>query len=294
VGDRRVPRAQDGLAPGRPVTVPAAGAELTLREWGDEDARPLLYWHGLNPFGALELNEAGPAWAECGFRVLSFAAPGIADPTAFPEPEAYRPTRLADLVVEVAAGLGIDRFAFVGWSWGASIGVHLGARHRDRLDALVLLDAGHTDVPGEADQELDAIVAWFTEQHERFRFESWDAFLAAARATRPRWRPALEERLRAGMQETDGAIVARSDRRAAAAAWHGLLQEQPSSTHGALGSGDLPILLVIATENDTSAEVERFRAAVPGAEVRRVDSGHDLLADAPEETIRLVADFLLR
>jgi pimeloyl-ACP methyl ester carboxylesterase len=294
VGDRRVPRAQDGLAPGRPVAVPAAGVELTLREWGDEDARPLLYWHGLNPFGALELNEAGPAWAERGFRVLSFAAPGIADQDAFPEPETYRPTRLADLVVEVAAGLGIHRFAFVGWSWGASIGVHLGARHRDRLDALVLLDAGHTDVPGDADQELDAIVAWFTEQHESFRFESWDAFLAAARAMRPRWRPALEERLRAGMQEVDGAIVARSDRRAAAAAWYGLLREQPSSTHATLGSGDLPVLLVIATENDTAAEVERFRAAVPGAEVRRVDSGHDLLADAPEETIRLVADFLLR
>jgi hypothetical protein len=50
---------------------------------------------------------------------------------------------------------------------------------------------------------------------------------------------------------------------------------------------------VIATANDTTAEIERFRAAVPQAEVRRVDSGHDLLADAPEETIRLVADFLL-
>jgi hypothetical protein len=34
-------------------------------------------------------------------------------------------------------------------------------------------------------------------------------------------------------------------------------------------------------------------ATATGAEVRRVDSGHDLLADAPEETIRLVADFLL-
>ena len=30
VGHRRVPRAQDGLAPGRPVTVPAGGVEPTL------------------------------------------------------------------------------------------------------------------------------------------------------------------------------------------------------------------------------------------------------------------------
>lgn len=94
------------------------------------------------------------------------------------------------------------------------------------------------------------------------------------------------------MHEVDATIVARADRRAAAAAWHGLLQEQPSSTHATLGGDDLPILLVIASENDTAAELERFRAAVPHAVVRRVESGHDLLADAPEETILLVAEFL--
>jgi pimeloyl-ACP methyl ester carboxylesterase len=198
----------------------------------------------------------------------------------------------ADLVVEVADQLGIGRFAYVGWSWGASIGVHLGARHRDRLEALVLLDAGHTDIPGDPERTLDDILAGISEQRERYRFDSWDAFFAAARETRPRWRPELEERLRAGMHEVDGAIVACSDRRAAAAAFHGLLQEQPSSTHAALGATDLPILLVLASGNDTAAEVERFRAAVPHAELTSVDSSHDLLADAPEETIALVAGWL--
>jgi hypothetical protein len=38
--------------------------------------------------------------------------------------------------------------------------------------------------------------------------------------------------------------------------------------------------------------VERFRAAVPHAELTSVDSSHDLLADAPEETIALVAGWL--
>jgi len=274
--------------------IAARGIELTLREWGPEDGRPLLYWHGLNPFGALELNEAGPTWADAGFRVVSFAAPGIADPTAFPDLTAYRPTRLADLVVEVADRLDIGRFAYVGWSWGASIGVHLAARHRDRLEALVLLDAGHTDIPGDPDQSLDDVLAGVSEQHERYRFADWDAFVAAARETRPRWRPALEERLRSGMHEVDGAIVARSDRRAAAAAFHGLLQEQPSSTHAALGASDLPVLLVLATGNDTAAEAERFRAAVPHAELTSVDSSHDVLADAPAETIALVAEWLGR
>jgi len=51
---------------------------------------------------------------------------------------------------------------------------------------------------------------------------------------------------------------------------------------------------VLASRNDTRAEVERFRAAVPQAELRTIESSHDLLADAPEETIQLVAEWLSR
>jgi lipase len=280
------------VAPNRTLTATVGHADVVVREWGEPGGKPVLYWHGLNPFGALQLTEAGPVWASRGFRVLSIAAPGIADSPPLVDPTGYRPTRLADLVAGLADSLGIARFAYVGWSWGASIGVHLAVRYPRRLDALVLLDAGHTDIPAEPDQTLEDVLAEMGEQHERYRFESWDAFLAAARETRPRWRPELEEQLRAGMQEEAGEIVARPDRRAAAAAWHGLMQEQPSSTQAALGALDLPILLVLASRNDTAAERQRFRAAVPQAEVVTIDSGHDLFADAPEETATLVADWL--
>lgn len=292
MGDRRVPRAEDGLAPGRPVTVPVAGVQLTLRQWGPNNGAPLVYWHGLNPFGALELNEAGPQWARAGFRVLAVAAPGIADSDSFRDLRAYRPTGLADVVTAAADELGLDRFTYVGWSWGASIGVHVAARHPERVQALILLDAGHTDIPGDPSQPLEEILGGLSAQQERYRFADWEAFFTAARETRPRWRPALENRLRAGMHEVEGDIVARSDRRAAAAAWHGLLQEQPSTTHAALGRTGLPVLLVLATGNDTSEELERFRAAVPQVETRTIESGHDLLADAPEETIVAVSSWL--
>ena len=266
---------------------------LTVREWGDADGRPLIYWHGLNPFGALELNEAGPAWADAGFRVVAVAAPGIADSPSLPDLTAYRPTRLAELVLHVADVLGLRAFAYVGWSWGASIGVYLGACHAKRIDALVLLDGGHVDIPGDPGRSLEDVLAELSAQQERYRFGSWDEFLAAARETRASWRPALEERLRAGMKEdANGGIVARSDRRAAAAAWHGLLQEQPSLAHEALGRSGIPVLLVVATRNDTTAEVERFRAAVPQAETLEIDSDHDLLANAADETIRVVREWL--
>jgi pimeloyl-ACP methyl ester carboxylesterase len=266
---------------------------LTVRVWGAENAEPLLYWHGLNPFGALELNEAGPAWAELGFHVVAIAAPGIVDTKPMRDLAGYRPSRLADLVVGLADASGLERFAYAGWSWGASIGVHLGARHPERLDALVLLDAGHTDIPGDPSRSLDDVLADFSSQQEQYRFASWDDFLAAARANRPSLRPAVEERLRAGMREdANGEIVPRSDSRAAAAAWHGLLHEQPSSARAALGRSGIPVLLVVATQNDTAEELERFRAAVPQVETRGIDSDHDLLATAAEETIETVGEWL--
>jgi hypothetical protein len=69
-------------------------------------------------------------------------------------------------------------------------------------------------------------------------------------------------------------------------------QEQPSSAHRQLGREKLPILLVTASHNDTAAERDRFRRSVPHAEVRELESGHDLLADAPDETIALVSEWV--
>jgi pimeloyl-ACP methyl ester carboxylesterase len=273
----------------------ASGVPIRVRVWEHRaGGLPVLFWHGLNPFGALQLNEAGPALAGIGFTVVSIAAPGMADSPPLRDPTGYRPTRLAGLVTGVADALGVDRFAFIGWSWGASIGVHLTARAPERLRAVVLLDAGHTDIPGDASQTLDAAMDAVAGSPERYQYEDWDPFLEAAREGQPNWRPALEERLRAGMVERDGAVVAASDRRAVAAAWHGLLQEQPSTTFGALGTTAVPMLLVVGSRNDTAAELRRFRTAVPACAIETIDAGHDLLADAPRETVDLVASWLLR
>ncbi|MEN3341705.1 MAG: 3-oxoadipate enol-lactonase [Actinomycetota bacterium] len=272
------------------TTVAAGGVEIVVREWGAGDGRPLVFWPGLNPFGALQLNEAGPVWAARGYRVLAVAAPGGGESPPLADREAYLPTRLARLVLAVADRLGLGAFVFVGWSWGASIGVHLAARHSARLRALVLLDAGHTDV--ELEGTLETLEREFARDQERYAFAGWDEYLDAVRGRARSWRPALEDRFRAGMVERDGSVVPRSDPRAAAWALHGVAAEPPSSTHELLGRLDLPILLVLGAENDTAREAAHFRAAVPHAAVSSMRSGHDLLADAPDETANLVGDWL--
>jgi pimeloyl-ACP methyl ester carboxylesterase len=241
------------------------------------------------------LNEAGPLWAERGFRVVAPAAPGMGESPAFGDLEDYRLTRLADLIPEVADRLDLDRFDYVGWSWGASIGVHLAARHPDQLTALALLDAGHTDVHDVmvwTDSIVEERIAAF--EAEAPSFSGWDELLALASERATDWRPALEERLRAGMEERDGRIVAGGSLAAAGAALHWVGAERPSAQLPRLGELELPILLVVATRNDTSPQVARFRSTVPRATVLEVDSEHDLFAHAPEETSRAVADWLLQ
>lgn len=272
------------------------GFPLGAREWGGGE-RPLVYWPGLTPFGALHLNEAGPLWAdEYGLRVISISPPGM-ETEALPA-EDYRLPRLAELVVRLFDALGLERAAYVGYSWGASIGCHLGARHPERLSALVLLDAGYQDVPADG-KSLEERIDEARAMQADFRFDNREAFLALAREGKSNWRLALEERVLAGMREEDGQLVVASSPDAAAAALHGVITEPPTEQLAALGSTSLPVLLVTSGERagdeEGLAAVHRFCDAVPQAEVVHIaDSGHDLLADAPEPTIRAVGEFLVR
>ena len=236
-------------------------------------------------------------WSEhYGLRVLAVEPPGWGTPAL--ALEEYRPSALARRIVAQLDELGLDRVAYVGRSWGASIGCHLAATAPDRLDALVLLDAGFTDFQDsprfEGEKDLATMTAEATAR--AVAFDSWESYFESVRPLVRSWRPALEERVRGGMRESEGAIVPVVAPEVLAAAAHGVVIEPPSSTLATLATLELPILLLVAS--DTIGQewgrraLERFRAAVPRAEVLTVDSGHDLLADAPDETIRAVGEWL--
>ena len=94
----------------------------------------------------------------------------ISPPWNLPAADDYLPSRLADYVLDTVP---FERFVFMGHSWGGSIGVQLAADHPQRLDGLVLLDAGHADVDlGGATHEQ--LVAHFApEWGERARVAAW-------------------------------------------------------------------------------------------------------------------------
>jgi len=213
--------------------------------------------------------------------VIAIAAPGAGETPPLEDPDDYLPSRLAQLVLDVADGAGCERFVFMGHSWGGTIGVQLAVMHPERVEALILLDAGYSDFG--TDESREELVRRFAADQAEFAFESWDGFFDFVRERVREWRPSLEPRYREGMIELDGKIVARASARAGAWAWYGVAAEPPRSAHDRL---TVPVLLLLAAD----ADPEDFAERVPQAVIERVDSGHDVVADEPEETARLVAD----
>ena len=221
MGDLGVPRAEDGLAPDRRLT----RAGLDVWEWGPEDGRTLLFVHGLGDAGPTAAAEAGPRWAERGFRVVAPAAPGWFDSPLLPVEE-YALPRLAARALETVD----EPPVWVGFSWGGMIGVHAPP---ERLRALVLLDGGYFDTDKRPEDEVE----------ERFR------------------------RARIGIRTA-----------------------QSSAAWPRLAASGLPTLLLACDEERVPAQLERFRAAVPHAEVEQLPgSVHNLLTSRPDETIERVA-----
>ena len=302
MGHRFLPRAEDGLAPDRRLTIDAGGVELEVLEWGDPAARPLLYWHGMGPFtaGAATLNVAGPAWGAAGFRVIAPNAPGFGASPALDARE-YGTRRIAEVAVDALGALRLERVAWVGFSWGGRIGLRVPV---ERLDALVLLDVGYLEYheqPGYEAMTYDKAFAAMRAEVESYRFASWDAFLAEARE-HFRWTEGAEERLRAAMCERDDAIVPRL----AAEVFAGAVAAMRSETeldadqYPFLATSGVPVLVLVKTEpvdeDETRARgLRRLAEAVPQVEIRRIEgAGHNLLADAPDETIAAVREWLLK
>jgi pimeloyl-ACP methyl ester carboxylesterase len=238
------------------LRVDVAGRRLLVRGWGEPDATPVLCWHGVGLVskGGLYWAEAAPLLAGDGLRILGVDAPGFGESPAL-EPRDYHPHVLADLVPLLLDALGLERAAFMGFSWGGDVGCHLAARHPDRLTALVVLDAGYRDPPFDPALPYEGYV----ERNER-KAADRDTTVAP-------W------------------VVA--------AAEHGMAQAMPSTTRLALAASGLPVLIVAAGDA-SDVDLAGFASDVPQAEVRRIDgAGHDVLGDGGPDVVRAVARWIV-
>lgn len=264
-------------------------ASLFVYEWGREGDPAVLYWDGLGGTG-LHANEIAPLLVErFGLRVIAPDPPGHgrSEPR---EPDAFRPSRLAAAAADLLTELEVERAAFVGFSWGGRVGCWFAAGYPGRASALALVEGGHYG--SRAPTGLEAAIAEVEAKREEDTFEGWDAFFAFEAESLRRWTPALEEAHRAVMREEGGRVAPIARAEVVGAINHGSRLEPMAEAYPAIAAAGLPVLLLVASGVDTEA-AERFRTALPGAQVEAVPDGiHDLVSFAPERVADAVGCFV--
>src|SRR5437764_3804593 len=114
---------------------PRMVAGLAVREWGEPTARPVFFWHALGDHNNLQLIEAGPILArDFGLRLIAPDGPGFGGSPRVDD-DGYAVPALVAHAERLLDELGLDGGAWLGSSWGASLGVHFAAAHPHRLAA---------------------------------------------------------------------------------------------------------------------------------------------------------------
>ena len=265
---------------------------LNARQWGDAPLPAIVFWHALGPAGSAEtINEVAPVLVARGRRVIGIDGPGFGASPVLP-PEQYELDVLARLALDEVDALGIERFVFMGHSWGGAIGWNVVGLAPERVEALVLLDSGHIDY---ADIEEPRTAAERIATAPDFRWPSLEAFEQDLRDGLPRYTPEVLAAYRAGLREEGGELVgAPAEARGAAMAG---LTTRVSPFWPLAAEHDIPVLLLLATQpphvDQNRAHLPRFDQALPGADVRWIDgAGHGLLTDVGPELGDLIADWL--
>jgi pimeloyl-ACP methyl ester carboxylesterase len=239
------------------------GDSIFAREWGTRDSQAVFCWHGAGG-SADDFEPIAPKLVErLGVRVIAIDAPGHARSASRPA-HAFRLSALAKLTTEILDELGVERFVFLGFSWGATVGCWVAVMHPERTLGLALVEGGHidfADIPGfDAGRSLDRLIS----DAEAFAATQGEAFGSHT-------------------PEAAGAMI------------HGLCQEPGTATFPRLAAAGVPVLFVGARQDEPAAEVERLAHLVPQAEVVELTSpGHDLLRDAPADVARVVGDWLAK
>jgi pimeloyl-ACP methyl ester carboxylesterase len=262
---------------------------VKVYEWGRRGDPALLYWDGLGGTG-LHANEIGPMLAEeHGLHVVAPDPPGHGLSPAG-DADSFRPSRLAETAAGLLSELGIDRAAFLGFSWGGRVGVWFAARFPGRTSALALVEGGHHG--SRAPTGLQAAIEEARAEREEETFASWEDYFAFERESLRRWTPALEEAHRATMREEGGRVAPVASAEVVGAIHEGSRLEPLAEAYPAIASARVPVLLLVADGEDADS-VARFRAALPEARIESIpDAIHDLISFAPERVSTLVGAFV--
>ena len=261
----------------------------------------VLCLHGF-PDNALTYRYLIPKLAEAGFRAVAAYMRGYA-PTAVPADGRYQATVLGQDALELIRALGSDSAIVIGHDWGALSGYAAATLGPERVTKLVTLGAAHAGA--SLDHDFDYL---------RGTWHSYYFQLPAAEATLPHndfqyiadwWKNAspnwdIPPELLESVKETfrqSGVVRAALEyyRHAVNPALRDPALEETEAKL-AVGPITVPTLALHGTHDrpkrlEAFEQMDRFFSG-PLSKVVLPGTGHFLHLEEPEETARLILDFL--
>ena len=260
---------------------------LHYLDWGNKHLPPMVFLHG----GALNAH----TWdlvclaLRDEYRCIALDQRGHGDSDWSPDADYSMSAQLADTKGFVDK-LGLDRFVLVGMSLGAINSLAFAIAHPERLNALVIIDAG-PEIRRPGSSRIRDFVNGVAET------VTIDGIIEKALQFNPRRDPTILRRslMHALRQQPDGSWKWKYDRRR----FQVLDQEKHRSERAALADGlnriTCPTLIVRGGESDVFHEEDGIRLAqrlpdgkfvtVPGA-------GHTVQGDNPKDLVAELRRFL--
>ena len=236
----------------------------------------LAYWPGMGGRPG-SLDEIAPLLRDAGVDAF------VVDPRY----EERRSWDLDVLAAEVAA-TGADVYA--GSSWGGAIAARAAVARAPR--ALVLFDGGHfatSDSGYDPAAELAEVRRLYEED---WRWPTWDAYLEWQRGTGPRWNETIEAIARGAAELREGEVRFAYSVETFERIFRAYQGYDAVATLSSI-SPETRVLVVAADLDETRrALARRAQELVPHADVRLVESGHDVVWDKGPELGHMVAEWL--
>jgi pimeloyl-ACP methyl ester carboxylesterase len=197
--------------------------------------------------------------------------------------DGYAPGEFVADAVAVLDALGVERALVVGHSMGGTHAIRLAATHPDRVERLVIVDAG-TEAMREGSERARRLSLGRPE-----RFENADEAVAYLHRTSPDYSDDVYANRMRWLFKEDAGLVWRSSRDALAA----IMSSRGSDLADALRAVRCPALLVRGTRSNVlSADVaERMVKSLADGRLVELDAGHNVALDRPKELAEAVLRF---
>ncbi|MGW6914647.1 alpha/beta fold hydrolase [Kitasatospora sp. NPDC054939] len=190
---------------------------------------------------------------------------------------------LADRLVAAADAAGLDRFAVSGYSLGGALAVRIAARHPERVSALVL-----SATFARVDTRTDLAASVWHQLFESGRHTLLGEYVGLMAMSAPVVNSLTPEQVReAAVQMAPGIPAGTGDQ---------VDLVRRIDVRGDLAGITVPTLVVVTTGDALIPPALQYEpaAAIPGAEVAEMPTGHLPFAERPEEWAALITEFLAR